>query len=131
MYCIKRLQQISLYLFSFLYQAFVMPLFDYCNVVWSPMMNQLKIMERLHSKVMSSVCHVRKRLSSCFVYTLLECRRFHSLVQIYKILHRVSPPYLFNLSRYARDVTDHQGRNPHHLYVPHVRTNYGKSSLYF
>ena len=45
-----------IYLFGLLYQVFVMPLFDYCNVIWSPMMNQLKIMERLHSKVMSSVC---------------------------------------------------------------------------
>ena len=88
-------------------------------------------MERLHSKVTSSMCHVRERLSSYFVYTLLERRQFHSLMQIYKILHRVPPPYLFNLFRYARDVTDHQGRNPHRLYVPRVRTNYGKSSLYF
>ena len=91
-----------------------MPLFDYYDVVWSPMMNQLKIMERLDSKVTSSLYHVRERSSSCFVYTLLEHRQLHSLVQIYK--YRVSPPYLFNLFRYARDVTDCQGCNPHRLH---------------
>ena len=43
---------------------------------------------------------------------------------------RISP-YLFHLFHYAKDVTTRQGRNPHHSYVPSVRTNYGKSSLRF
>ena len=107
MCCIKCLQWTSIYLFSLLYQVFIIPLFDYCDVVWSPMMNQLRIMERLHSKVTSRVYHIRERLSSCFHYSLLERRRFHSLVQIYKILHQVSPPYSFNLFCYAKDATGH------------------------
>ena len=89
-------------------------------------------MERLHSEVTLSVSHIKKKsLSTCFCYTLLECRRFHSLIQIYKVLHRISPPYLFHLFHYAKDITTRQGRNPYHLFVPSVRTNYGKSSLRF
>ena len=84
-------------------------------------------MERLHSKVTLSVSHIKKKLSTCLCYTLLECRRFHSLIQIYKVLLRISLPYLFHL----KDVTTRQGRNPHHLFVPSFRTNYGKSSLHF
>ena len=93
-------------------------------------MNQLKIMERLHSKFTLSVSH-KEKLSTCFCYTLLERRRFHSLIQIYKVLHRISPPYLLHLFHYAKDVTTRQGRNPHCLFVPSGRTNYGKSSLRF
>ena len=44
MYCIKRLWWTSLYLFGLLYQVFIMPLFDYCAVIWCPNMNQLRIM---------------------------------------------------------------------------------------
>ena len=57
-----------------------MPLFDYCAVIWYPNMNQLRIIERLHSKVTLSVSHIKKKLSTCFCYTLLEHRRFHSLI---------------------------------------------------
>ena len=64
MYCIKRLQWISLYLFGLLYQVFIMSLFDYCAVIWCPNMNQLRIMERLHSGVTLSVSHIKKKLSS-------------------------------------------------------------------
>ena len=58
-----------------------MSLFDYCAVtcIWCPNMSQLRIMERLHSKVTLSVSHILKKLSTCFCYTLLERRRFHSL----------------------------------------------------
>ena len=57
------------YLFGLLYQTFVIPLFDYCDVIWGPMMNQLKIMECLHSKVVTFVFHIRERLSpACFMY---------------------------------------------------------------
>ena len=63
MYCIKRLRWTSLYLFGLLYQVFIMPLFDYCAVIWCPNMNQLRIMERLHSKVTLSVSHIKKKLA--------------------------------------------------------------------
>ena len=33
------------------------------------------------------------------------------------------------LFSYAIDVTGRSGRNPHRLYVPRIRTNYGKRSL--
>ena len=56
-----------------------------------------------HSKVTLSVFHIRKKLSLCFCNTLLKRRLFHSLVQIFKILHNISPPYLFHLFHYAKD----------------------------
>ena len=65
------------------------------------------------------VPHKREGLSLCFLSPLLEHKRFHFLF----------PPYLFNLFCYAKDVTDLQGCNPYHLYVPHVRTNYGELSI--
>ena len=44
-YCIKHLQWMSSYLFGLLYQVFIIPLFDYCDVVWCPSATQLKIFE--------------------------------------------------------------------------------------
>ena len=42
----------SAYLFGLMYQVFIIPLFDYCDVMWIPCLaKQVKAMERIHSKV--------------------------------------------------------------------------------
>ena len=43
-----------------------MSLFDYCALIWCPNMNQLRMMERLHSRVTLSVSDIKKQLSTCF-----------------------------------------------------------------
>ena len=50
-------------------------------------------------------------------------------VQVFKILNKISPPYLHGIFSYVVDVTGRSGRNLHRLFVPSVRTNYGKQSL--
>jgi len=63
--------------------------------------------------------------------TLAERRTFHMAIQVFKILHNISPTYMRGLFTYAVEVTGHTGRNPHRLYVPRIRTNYGKRSLQY
>ena len=42
----------------------------------------------------------------------------------------MAPPHLLGLFQYSTAVNGHHGHNPSHLYVPQVRTNYGRQSLY-
>ena len=64
-----------------LYSAYVMPLFDYCDVIWSPSMaKQTYLVERIHSKF------IRKLPSSYhpkFPFTLTERCQFHTTIQIF------------------------------------------------
>ena len=53
------------------------------------------------------------------------------VTQTYKILHQLAPTYLHNIFEYAVNVTGHASRNLHRLFVPWLRTNYGKCSLYY
>ena len=112
-----------------LYSAFVMPLFDYCDVIWTPSMaKQTCLIERIHSKF------IRKLPSSYhskFPFTLTECRRFHTAIQIFKSLRRISPPYLHDIFRFSKDVTGRISRNINRLFVPRVSTNYGKRSFFY
>ena len=49
---------LSIYLFGLMYQVFIIPLFDYCVVVWTPCLaQQIKAVERIHPKVTSTVQH--------------------------------------------------------------------------
>jgi len=60
--------------------------------------------------------------------TLTERRRFHIAIQIYKVLHHLSPPYLHDTFHDAVDITS---RNIHRLFVPRVQTTLAKHSFYF
>ena len=107
-----------------LYQAYLLSVLDYCDAVWAPTnANQTKHLKRLHSKYTSSCTD-----SSISKYFLSE---FHTTVQVYKILCRIVPAYLYNIFEYAINVTGHVSRNVHRLFVPQVNTNYGKCSLYY
>ena len=59
---------------------------------------------------------------------LTERRKFHTNIQIYKIL---APIYLHNMFNYAVTITGRVNRNVHRLFVPQVNTNYGKRSLHY
>ena len=128
LYGLNRLKPISPKVLKLLYQAFVLPIFDYCDVVWSPSSAQcIRKLERVHSKFISSL--PSSMGGSDINVTLAERRTYHAALQVFKILHNISPTYLQDLFSYTIDVTGHVGRNPHRLYVPAVRTNYGKKSL--
>ena len=61
---------------------------------------------------------------SRFSFTLIEQRRFHTAVQIFKSIHQISPPYLHKIFQFSRDVTGHVSHNFNRLFVPRVSTNF-------
>ena len=69
-------------------------------------------------------------LQGFFHCTLVERRQFHTAIMVYRILHRLSPTYLQDTFKYTTTVTSHVGRNRYRLFVPRVRTTYGKNSLF-
>jgi len=110
-----------------LYQVYLLPVLDYCDAVWAPTnANQSKRLERCHSKYTSSCID-----SFILKYSLSEQRKFYTTVQVYKILHRIVPAYLYNIFEYAINVTGCVSRNVHCLFIPQFNTNYGKYSLYY
>ena len=55
LYCLRHLH-LSASLFGLMHQVFIIPLFDYCDVVWTLCLaKQVRVMERIHSKVVCTV----------------------------------------------------------------------------
>ena len=126
--CLYRLCPLPNELLGKLYCTFILPILDYCDVVWSPSSVQyFKRFERIHSKF----CSLVPATQSFLCHTLAERRRFHTAIIVYKILHQLSPAYLRATFNYTTTVTSHVGRNSHRLFVPRVRTIYAKNSLYY
>ena len=127
-HCLNRLCPLPADLLAKLYRVFVLPILDYCDVVWSPSSVQyFKRLERLHSKFNSPPSNTD--FSVCV--TLTERKWFHTAVQVYKVLHIVSPSYMNGTFHYAFDITSCTGQNLYHLFVPRVRTTLAKHSFYF
>ena len=127
LYSLNRLKPLTPTVMKLLYQAHVLPIVDYCDVVWVPTnVGHLKRLERLHSRFSAF-----DSTNSVFSFTLAERRRFHTAAQIFRILNKLSPPYLHPTFKYAVSVTGHAGRNVNRLYVPAIRLNYGKRSLFY
>ena len=90
-YALHRLKLLPGHLLSQLYQAFILPIFDYCDVVWAPTTVLLsKPLEHLHS-------HFLQGISTCSPFvklTLVERHHFHTAVQVFKVVHQLCPLYL-------------------------------------
>ena len=128
LHCLYRLCPLPNELLGNLYCTFILPILDYCDVVWSPSSVQyFKRFERIHSKF----CSLIPATQSFLCHTLAERRRFHTAIIVYKILHQLSPAYLRATFNYTTTVTSHVGRNSHRLFAPRIRTTYGKNNLYY
>ena len=129
-HCLNRLRPLPIELLAKLYHVFVLPILDYCDVVWTPSSVQhFKHLERLRSRFNSPPSSIN--FSACL--TLAERRRYHAAIQVYRVLHKLSPSYLNATFHYAAavDITLHTSRNLYHLFVPRVRTTLAKHSFYF
>ena len=79
-----------------LYSAFVMPLYDYCDVVGYPTTARLNcLIERESSKFVKKLpLPYNSRLS----FTLTERHRYHTALQVFRSLHQISSPYLHHIN---------------------------------
>ena len=62
--------------------------------------------------------------------TLTERCRFHTIVQVYKILHQLVPVYLQDMFTFSEKVTGYVGRNSNRSFIPRMRTTYRKKSCF-
>ena len=128
LHCLYCLQPLSHTILFQLYQGFILPIIDYYDTVWAPPTALLsKSMERIHARFVS---HMSNDVGFVKV-TLTECRRFHTIVQVYKILHQLVPVYLQDMFTFSEKVTDYVSRNSHRLFIPRMRTTYGQKSLFY
>ena len=125
LYCIDRLRPVACKVLRLLYQAYIMPILDYCDIVWSPCSAfYIRRLERVHSRFVSSIPSSTLAVFDLKL-SLAERRTYYTAVKVFKILYEIAPPYLHGMFQYASAVSGHVGRNPLRLFVPGIRTNYG------
>ena len=125
---LHRLKPLPDSLLATLYCGYILPIFDYCDTVWSPPTAVLsKSLERIHSHFAGSLSCI----DGFVKLTLAERRRYHTAVQVFKSIRKFSPVYLHDQFSNTYGLTGHFGRNQFRVFIPRVRTSFGKSSFYY
>ena len=87
-----------------IYTSFILPHFDYCDIIWDGCTNELSNnLEQLQLDALRSICGAVRGTSHRLLYEetgfmpLQERRRRHKLILMYKMLHNLTPSFLFDL----------------------------------
>lgn len=126
---------------NLLYNALVLPKFDYCDVVWSncnqTMSQKLQRLQNRAGRIITgtklrefSSAKIRKRLK----WTELSARRdFHLSLFTFKCLNDLAPPQLKETFIPVKSIHDHRTRSTsnNHLYIPKPRIMAGKKTFTF
>ena len=105
---------------NLIYHAYVLPICDYCDTVWSPRtVKRERQLETYRTKATSLLTTSTSEQAGLSVnHSLKDCREYHTAVQIYNVLNKLSPSYLQDIFKYSVSVTNHIGRNKNHLFIP-------------
>jgi len=79
------INQVTSQVLQFLYQAYIIPVIDYCDIVWTP--SNSSDIRHLHSKFTSSTAADNFYLQ---LSALTEGRVFQTALQVFKIVNRIS-----------------------------------------
>ena len=116
-----------------LYRSLVLPHLEYCPTVWDPSFKQLSDqIERVQNRAMrtilgkpSGTCSHTLR-SELNWRTLYDRRRLRRGIATYKIVNKLSPPYLHDI---FTSNANSKGRNRDNLFVMRPNTNWLRNSF--
>ena len=118
-----------------IYTAFILPHFDYCDIIWDGCTAELtKNLEELQLDALRSICGAVRGTSHSLLYNetcfipLKERRRRHKLKLIFKIKNDMTPAYL--QQHFSKTQTNYQLRNELEFDEYKFRTNiFGNSFI--
>lgn len=134
LYCLKHI--FPLQIKNTLIKTLIMPIFDYCDVVYNAMKTEDEIkLQKAHNSCIRFVTNIsyfdritphRNRLG----YLLLKTQRsLHTVKLLHKILNTQTPNYLFEFFKFFQNIHNHSSRNNLRLALPHHKTTYMSNSF--
>jgi hypothetical protein len=122
-----------------LYNAMVLPLFDYIDVIWSCCnVTQLNRIQRLQNRAARIIlkCHPRTHIADMLQkLNWMTCKErvdFHKATMLFKIVNSQAPDYLSSLVKKTDTVHRYNTRHKDvNMFLPSVQLESGKRSFRF
>ena len=90
-----------------------------------------QLLEKLHSRITDVVPSASEDRQYTLYMSLTSRRNLHSVVQVFKIIHKHSPSYLNQTFQLAESNAKRISRNKHRIYITSIKTNFGKNRFYY
>ena len=136
LHAIRRMMPLPKEVTSKLYRALVQPHLDYCDVAWSPKTcKQIDKLERVQKLAARLVTGAPKTARTAELYsqlrwsTLEQRRKYHTATYVFKVLNKLSPPYLCNTIELSIHKTCRSLRNDHRIFIPFVKNKHSQKQL--
>ena len=119
-----------------LYNAMILPVFDYCDVVWDSCSKaDREYLEKLQgraSSIIEGYTVSQLQISYTFGWPTLQSRRdYLKCMLVFKSLHGLAPAYLLNEFSHARDFHSYNTRHRDFFRLPLARTTKYQGSFRF
>ena len=111
-----------------LYNAMVLPIFDYCATIWDSCgRTNRDYLEKLHRRA-ASIIEGNKvsqpQVAQVFSWPSLQSRRdYLKCMLVFKCLHNLAPPYLLKEFHHSREFHDYNTRHRDLLRPPFAKTS--------
>ena len=119
-------------------KSYILPLFDYCDVVWSGCTkSEASRLETLHNYACRTVLRKRKGSSASAarrelgLSTLASRRKLHLAVTMFNCMSSKSPPYLSQLFSLPSSHYNTRSASSSQLNLPPNRSSFGQKSFSF
>ena len=121
-----------------LYKTFVLPLFNYCNIVWgSAPISHLRSLLVSQKKVLKMSLNLHRYSPTDFVYESSGCHsinninKIHCCIFMYKYVHNILPNTFQNRYMYFSDSHSYFTRQERNIRLPFPRINIFKKSILY
>ena len=119
-----------------LYKTWILPVFNYCPVVWDSCSKaDREYLDKLHRRAASIIegyAVSQSLISYTFGWpTLQSCRDYLKSMLVFKSLHGLAPAYLLNEFSHTHDIHSYNTRHRDLLRLPLARTTKYQGSIRF
>ena len=115
---------------TLVHNALILPLFDYCDVAWSNLLQQdidrLQRLQNRSARIITRCSRSSEAIEQLQWPTLSSRRYYHSF-----ILHSLVPSYFSSYFTRFSNVHNYSTRQSKRLYLPKVKQNFGKRTFLF
>ena len=112
----------------------ILPLFDYCDIAWSNLQQDMDRLQRLQNRSARIITHCTRSseaIEQLHWPTLSSSRSYHKAKLVFLCLHSLVPSYFSLYFTRFSNIRNHSTRQSMRLFLPKVKQNFGKKDLSF
>ena len=120
---------------TLVHNALILPLFDYCDIAWSNLLQQdidrLQRLQNRSARIITRCSRSSEAIEQLHWPTLSSRRSYHKAKLVFLCLHSLVPSYFSLYFTRFSNIHNYSTRQSMRLSLPNVKQNFGKRTFLF